>query len=210
MSVWGGDGEEVRENGKWKMDGGVMRVLVITALILSAVSVALAVEPASQPAGERSMAKDLFHLTDPGAPWGIVDYRAEGDAVLYVTDSHDGEMQVALLPKNASVDAGIADNVAVAIIKKIRADRAKAGVKVVMAAKSEKDSRFAVRIHEKYMAGDKTVDQLHVYKSVGPRVLMLTVSSLADDADVAAAELKAGEDLLLSAKFNRKAFKPDR
>jgi hypothetical protein len=181
-------------------------------IILLLVVSTLAAEPSTQPTvQQRSISKDLFHLIDPSSPpWSIVDYRPETDSLVYVTEKHDAEIQLLVLPKNVSVDPGIADNVAVAIIKKLRADRVKAGTKMVMPAKSEKDSRFAVRVHEKYKVGDSTADELHLYENVGPRVLMLTVNSVADDADIVAAEHKAGEDLLLSAKFNRKAFKPDR
>ena len=78
---------------------------------------------------------------------------------------------------------------------------------MVLEPKIEKDKRFAFIVHEKYKVGEKVADQLHVYKSVGPRVLMLTVNSVADDADKTAAIHGAAEDMLAAAKFNRKAFK---
>jgi hypothetical protein len=78
-----------------------------------------------------------------------------------------------------------------------------------MEPKIEKDKRFAFIVHEKYKVGEKTADQIHVYRAVGPRVLMLTVNSVADDADKTASIHAAGKDMLAAAKFNRKAFKKD-
>ena len=47
-----------------------------------------------------------------------------------------------------------------------------------MPAKIERDKRFAIVIHEKYKAGNLTADELHLYKAVGPRVVMLTVNTV--------------------------------
>ena len=187
------------------------RVGLRVLMILLTGAAGLAGEPATQPAAaQRAISKDLFHVTDPPAPpWSIVDYRPEIDSLVYVTAGHDGEIQFLVLPKNAAIDPGIADSVAVAILKKLRADRTKAGMKMLLPAKSEKDSRFLIRIHEIYKVGEKTADELHLYNNVGPRVLMLTVNTVADDPKTVAAEHKAGEDLLLSTTYNRKAFRRD-
>ncbi len=79
-----------------------------------------------------------------------------------------------------------------------------------MPATAEKDSRFEMRIHEKYKLQGKTLDSLHLYRSVGPRSLELLVSTLSDDADAVTEMQKVGEQVILSAKLNRKVFKPER
>ncbi len=53
-------------------------------------------------------------------------------------------------------------------------------------------------IHEKYKAGNLTADELHLYKAVGPRVVMLTVNTVAADADVVTATHDLGKSVLAS------------
>jgi hypothetical protein len=171
----------------------------------------LAGAPATGPAigPDMSIAKDQYHFPAPAVDeWKAVKPDPDAESITFLNSKEDGAIQLVLLPKDASVDPDIAMNVAVAMLKQIKADRAKQGVEMVMQPKIEKDKRFAIVIHEKYkVKNDQVADQLHVYKSVGPRVLMLTVNSVAIDADRTAAIHAAGEDLLDAVKFNRKAFK---
>jgi len=170
----------------------------------------LAAGPASKPAAgpDTSIAKDQYHFPAPPSPeWTAVKPDPAAENITFINTKHDGAIQLVLLPKDASVDPDIAMNVAVAMIKQIKEERAKAGTEMVMEPKIEKDKRFAIVIHEKYKAGNHVADQLHVYKAVGPRVVMMTVNSVADDDDKTADIHAAGENLLDAVKFNRKAFK---
>jgi hypothetical protein len=170
----------------------------------------LAAGPASKPASgpDMSFARDQYHFPAPPTPgWTAVKPDPAAENITFINEKHDGAIQMVLLPKDASVDPDIAMNVAVAMVKQIKEDRAKAGTEMVMEPKIEKDKRFAIVIHEKYKAGKNVADQLHIYKSVGPRVVMMTVNSVADDDDKTADIHAVGESLLDSVKFNRKAFK---
>jgi hypothetical protein len=171
-----------------------------------------AAAPTSKPAAgpDTSIAKDQYHFPAPPVDeWTAVKPDPDGDNITYLNQKHDGAIQMILLAKDASVDSDIAMNVAIAIVKQLKAQHAQNKDVMVMEPKIEKDKRFAFIVHEKYKAGDKTADQIHVYRAVGPRVLMLTVNSVADDPDKAAAIHAAGKDMLAGAKFNRKAFKKD-
>jgi hypothetical protein len=166
--------------------------------------------PASKPAAgpDTSIAKNQYHFPAPPVEqWTAVQPDPDADSIAFINKVHDGKIQLDLLDKSASVDPDVAMNVAVAVLKQLKQTRAEQHAVMVLDPKIEKDKRFAIVIHEKYKVGDRVADQLHVYKAVGPRVLMLTVMSVAADPDKAAAILGAGEDMLDAAKFNRKAFK---
>jgi hypothetical protein len=182
---------------------------ITAALVLVCASFALA-DPATQPAEDTSIARGQYHFPAPPSPeWTAVKPDPAKDAIVYINSKHDGAIQLMLLPKDASVDPDIAAQVAAAMVKQLKKAHADAGTEMVMQPTVEKDKRFAIVIHEKCKAGPSTADELHVYKAVGPRVLMLTVNSVAADPDKAATIHKDGEDLLDAVKFNRKAFKRD-
>jgi hypothetical protein len=169
----------------------------------------IAAAPATKPAGvDTSIANDQYHFPAPPADqWAIIHPDPASDTVTLINQAHDGQIQMQLLPKDASVDPDIAMNVAVAVIKQLKATHEQNHDVMILQPKIIKDHRFAFCIHEKYKVGDNVMDRLHIYKAVGPRVLLLTANSLAKDEDKITAIQKAGEDLLDSVKFNRKAFK---
>jgi hypothetical protein len=184
---------------------GVKRAGVFGLLAL------LAASPASQPDSgpDTSIANDQYHFpAPPPDEWTAVNPDPSADTIAFLNKQHDGAIQLVLLNKDASVDRDVADNVAVAIVKQIKESHAEKKDVMVMQPKIERDKRFAVVVHEKFKVGNSVADQIHVYRAVGPRVLMLTVNSVATDPEKAAAIHAAGEDMLAAAKFNRKAFKP--
>jgi hypothetical protein len=170
----------------------------------------IAAEPASKPAvgPDTSIARDQYHFPAPPVEeWTAVKPDPTAENITFLNKAHDGAIQLVLLNKDASVDSDIAMNVAVAIVKQLKQSHIDKKDVVVMEPKIEKDKRFAFIVHEKYKVGDKVADQIHVYRSVGPRVLMLTVNALSDDANKADSIHAAGEDMLAATTFNRKAFK---
>jgi hypothetical protein len=172
--------------------------------------VLLAVSPTSQPAAgtDTSIAGGQYHFpAPPPGEWTAVNPDPAAQSITFLNGKHDGAIQLVLLNKDASVDPDIAMNVAVAIVKELKRSHTEHNDVVILQPRIEKDRRFAVVIHEKYKVGDKTADQMHIYKSVGPRVLMLTVNSVADDPAKTISIHAAAEQMLDAARFNRKAFK---
>jgi hypothetical protein len=143
----------------------------------------------------------------PDDSWTANPQDPPQESAIFTTKTRQGQMAIILLAKDATVDA----NAAVAILKELRARRAKSGVKVIMPATIEKDSRFDIRIREKYMqktaAGESAIESLQLYKSVGPRVVELVVYSLSDGTDLVKNAQKDGEDVLLSAKYDKDSGK---
>lgn len=186
--------------------------LISTVLVISALAAGPATKPSSptsKPAlGEsRALASDLIQYNaPPQPPWSTPSNKPDADSAVFTTSDRLGQMAIQLEPK----DMQASDNVAVAIVKELRARREKSGVKIILRPTIEKDGRFAIRIHEKYKIGDRTNDSLQLFRNVGPRLVLVIVSSLADDPATVAVTHATGEAVLLSATFNRKAFKPDR
>jgi hypothetical protein len=170
----------------------------------------LAASPTSKPAAgaDTSIAKDQYHFPAPPSPeWTAVKADPDAESITYSNAKHDGAIQMSLLPKGESVDPDAAADYAAEVIKLLNERHQNAHTVVVMQPKIEKDKRFAIVIHEKFKVGDLTEDELHIYKSVGPRVIMLAVFSVSDDADKTTQIFGDAKDLLDSVKFNRKAFK---
>ena len=177
------------------------------ASLLSLMTVLLGAAPATAPTAD-SIANGLYHFTPPpAADWTSVKYNPVAEAVLFTNTTRDGQIQLSLLAKDASVDGSLADNVAVAIVKQLKETRTKNKQTMVLPPTVEKDKRFAIVIHEKYKVGEFIADQLHVYKAVGPRVMMMTVNSVSTDPDKTKAIHDLGEATLDGAAFVRKAKK---
>ena len=203
-----------RINGLWFMPAALLLCAVIllaagpAAKPNSKPDITATSKPAAGP--DTSIARDQYHFpAPPEEQWSAVKPDPAADSITYINKAHDGAIQLVLLAKDASVDSNVAMNVAIAVVKQLKQQHAEQKTQMVMDPKIEKDKRFAIVIHEKYKVGDKVADQLHIYKAVGPRVLMLTVNSTSDDPDNVAMTQKVAQDLLAAAKFNRKAFKKD-
>jgi hypothetical protein len=167
-----------------------------------------AAAPTSKPTmgPDTSIAKDQYHFPAPPVDdWSANKADPDAESIIYTNTAQDGQIALQLLPK----DAVVSENVAVAVVNELKKEYADKKTVMVMGPKIEHDKRFGIVVHEKYKAGDKTVDTMHIYKSVGPRVLMLLVSTSADDAAKVADIQTAAEEMLDKAKFNRKAFKKD-
>ena len=108
-------------------------------------------------------------------------------------------MAVEVLPVDAKVTAAAANK----IIQSLLATRRQRKEQVVQRRPSRRTPALPACIHERFKSGDKTADQLHLYREVGPRVVMVTVKSTADSEEDVKAARAAGEDAALSASFGR-------
>jgi hypothetical protein len=188
-------------------------------VVLLTGSVLIAATPATKPAppaaaatskpvmgADTSIAKDQYHFPAPPTPeWSAVKPDPGADSIVFINQAHDGQISILVLPK----DADITDNVAAAVVKQLKQQYAQGKTVMVMGPKIEHDKRFGIVVHERYKVGDQIADQLHIYKQVGPRVLMLLVNTTNGDADKVKAIQDAAREMLDEAKFNRKAFKKE-
>jgi hypothetical protein len=170
----------------------------------------LAAGPASQPTSQpamQSMSNDQIHFVAPDAPWVAKAVKAP-DTAYYQTTKGDSALQAQWAPKDFELSPDTDDQFAVQISKDLKKKHQDTNTEMVLAPKILKDKRFDIVIHEQFkISKDITEDELHIYKSVGPRVMMVVVSCVSDDPTVIDAAHKAAEDMLDSCKFNRKAFK---
>lgn len=113
---------------------------------------------------------------------------------LYFAPTRNALISVEVLPANAAADR----DVAAAMVRTLKQNRKAAKQAFVQEPQIENDDRFAVRIREKYMDGNKVADQLHLYRMVGKRVVLVTVKTVAE-GDAGAAHHTLAEAVALSA-----------
>ena len=89
-----------------------------------------------------------------------------------------------------------------AVVRSLRDAHKKANQKILYGPKVEPDNRFALKVHERYQSGEKVADELHIYRNVGPRVIMVTVNAWAADEAENKQIHKTGEDLAISATWS--------
>ena len=150
-------------------------------------------EPTTNPT--RALLGGLIQFTPP-KDWKSQPSPSD-DAAIFIAPDHDGVMVISVLPPQASIKPDAAPE----MLRQLRTNHQRARQAMVAAPKVERDVRFSIRIHEKYMTKDeKVADELHLFREVGKRAVSLTVQSLSRDDDQINAVHKAGEETLLSAK----------
>lgn len=115
---------------------------------------------------------------------------------VFTAPKHDAALSVEVLPPSMQITPDMADS----MMKKMRQTRQANGQKFVDEPKVEKDDRWIIRIRERYQVKDKVADQLHLYRAVGPRVVLVTINSLAGE-EGAKEHDAVGEQASLSAEY---------
>jgi hypothetical protein len=176
----------------------------ILVLATFAVIVRAADEKAKDaPPGGSLIGGRLTFTPPPDDAWARATNVNSDDAVAYAAHSHKGAIAVQVLP----ADAEMSPQMGGAVIRSLRDAHKKANQKVLFGPKVEPDKRFTLRVHEKYEVDGKTADELHLYRNVGPRIVMVTVNAWVADDKEAMSIHNAAEDLLVSAKWIPSATK---
>ncbi len=166
-----------------------------------AAAAAPATKPATapiDPGAEVAMSGGTIRFTPPQG-WDRADELSNDNRAVYVSSGHDGILSVETPPAMRSVPSGGA------ILRKLIEMHKTAGQKVITAPHIEKDARFTLRIRERYEAGDKTADQIHLYLTSGPRVVMVTINALGNSDDDVKPLHEAGEAAAVSVHAVRPA-----
>lgn len=146
--------------------------------------------------GKRHLADNAIQYDPLDADWieAVKSKTPTQDA--FVSKGHDAMIAISVLPASMTISPDMANS----IMKKIRENRKASAQKFVQEPTVEKDDRFILKIHEKYQLKDKVADQLHMYRQVGPRVVLVTINSLAGE-EGAKAQHEVAEKACLSAEF---------
>lgn len=154
-------------------------------------------EPAAAPTpgGKAELAGGQIRYAVPPEPWEFAKAGKTPARDAYVSGAHDAMLSVEVLPTGTTYTP----DMAAAIVGQIKKQKAAKGTKFVQEPTVEKDDRFVIRIRERFQAGDKVCDQLHLYRQVGNRVVLVLANSLAD-ADGAKEHHALGEATSLSAE----------
>ena len=176
---------------------------MVAPLLLVLVLSTCVVAAEEKPAGESLLGGKVEFTAPPAQEWERAHVTGAGDAAAYMRKDHEGMIAVQVLP----ADAELSGQMGGAIVRQLRQNHKAAGQKIVMDPKVERDPRFDLRVHEKYQQSDKTIDELHLYRNLGPRVLMVTANAQTGGDEHDKPILKSGEDLALSAKWIKPAGK---
>jgi hypothetical protein len=155
-----------------------------------------ATSPSTRPASQ-SLANGQIRFAPPPEDWIEVAKSRKPTTAAYVSSDQMGAIAIEVLPTDADVEPKTAD----LIVRKLRQRRRQAGATMLMEPTLERDETANIRIHERYRAADKVADVLHLYRKVGPRVVMVTVSALSDTPEAVGAIQDAGQQVSRSATF---------
>lgn len=182
-----------------------MRKCVVSIfLVLLACAVARSAGDEQGDAADATLASGHLHFSPPmDDAWQRAENVKSDDAAAYARRDHQGAIAIQVLPP----DAEMSDQMGGAVIRSLRDAHKKANQKILYGPKIEPDDRFALKVHEKYQSGDKVADELHIYRAVGPRLVMVTVNAWVLDEAQAKAIHQAGIDLAVSAKWLARAKK---
>lgn len=95
----------------------------------------------------------------------------------YVSPDRQAMISIEVLPASMKIE----HDLAAGMMTKMRQNRQAQAQKFVQEPTVEKDDRFVIRIRERYEIKDKVADQLHLYRAVGSRFLLVTINSLAGE-----------------------------
>ena len=142
----------------------------------------------------------LTYAPPPEENWERAEQPSGETVAAFRTKDHEAAMVMQALPQ----DAQMTPQMGPALVRQLRENHRKADQKLLIGPKIEPDKRFGLRIHERYQNGEKISDELHLYRDLGPRIVMVTANAIVkDDTDPKAVQ-KDAEEVLLSAKWVKK------
>jgi hypothetical protein len=170
-------------------------------ILLVACAVFASAEDKPKEPSEATLIGGHLHYSPPADDdWQKAENVNADDEAAYARRDHQGAIAIQVLP----ADAEMSPQMGPAVIRSLRDAHKKADQKILFGPKIEPDKRFALKVHEKYQAGDKVADELHIYRNIGPRVVMLTVNAwLTDEAGIKQIQ-EAGQAMLAGAKWSAK------
>lgn len=136
----------------------------------------------------------------PPADWTVAAKAGTPTRAAYVSADRQCMIAVEVLPATMKIEPSLVPD----MIRKMRQNRQANGQKFVQEPTAEKDENFVIRIRERFGIKDKVADQLHLYRAVGPRFVLVTVNSLGGE-DAAKAHHEAGVAIGMSAELVKPA-----
>ncbi|HEY2587236.1 MAG TPA: hypothetical protein VGI81_15935 [Tepidisphaeraceae bacterium] len=176
---------------------------ILVVLTLSGIAWSADEKPKDSSSEASLIGGRLTFTPPPDDAWARATNVNADDAAAYGARDEKGAIAIQVLP----ADAEMTPQMGGAVVRSLRDAHKKANQNIVYGPKVEPDKRFALKVHEKYQVGEKTADELHLYRNVGPRVVMVTVNAWVTDDAAAKPVHQAGEDVLASAKWAPSAKK---
>ena len=168
-----------------------MRALgLIVLVLLAGVGIAAPAADSDQPG---RLAEGKIHYMPPEG-WAENRRGGKFDTVLYLAPDKNAVLSVEAPPDMDDISPAAGGK----LIVKLREMRKAKGQKSTLGPRVEADNRFDLKIHEKYEFKGKVFDQVHLYRRVGPRIVMVTANAL-DEGDRVQKVHEVAEAVALSA-----------
>jgi hypothetical protein len=176
--------------------GDLMRLLfmmMLSGLLLGA-------GPTTAPVEKRTLWNGQIEYVPP-AEWTYSEKQSSNEKAVWVSEDRHGAMLLTIQPEGMVPS----DTLAVAILKKIKEEHEKPGIKVTKPARIEKKKDFEIYIPIEYEQGENKYVKTFIYRHRGKRTLSLTVTALnAENEEQKKSIVTAGEQMLISCKWTKK------
>lgn len=184
-----------------------MRLLTLILTVLTVLSFTqAATPPASAPTTSKTPhLADMLPLLDgsiryspppAAAGWKFVGKTDDNLKAGYIIEEGKGRIDITVSPQTRDVPDSYAQQMALIIGKGIRNDADRAGRKILLQPRVEKDPRFFLKIHDRIEAEDGIRDRLQLYRVMGLNIVHVAVIALKDTPEAAQPIQTAGEELL--------------
>jgi len=155
-------------------------------------------KPASRPAAmlERLPlgSKNEFEYTPPQGMDGP-HVQDDGNTVVYIAGRDAGRIVILLQPRGMEE---VNFKIGQAIVDMLKKANGRDGRKMIIDTRIEKDSRFPLKVHQKFVLAGHTFDEVHLYKPKNYRVVEVGIICNADLPDRMEEIYFAGENVLNS------------
>jgi len=172
--------------------------------VLLSLVMALATAPSSRPATAPTERQFLAHGTisySPPTGWQRQGDGGNPSAAIFRNSDQAATILIINTPQEVALTDSIRQKLAQAIGKKIRDDLKSNGYESVLPPRIDEDPDLFLRIHDRFRAGDHEIDRLHLYRSIGLNLLMISVSTWSDSAQSNAEAFDIARQTLLSAQL---------
>jgi hypothetical protein len=168
--------------------------------LLATLASTSATRPATAPADRQFLAHGTISYAPPPG-WQRQGTQDNPNASSYRRDDQTATILIINTPQEIALTDSIRIKLAQAIGKKIRDDLKSNGHESLIPPRIEEDPELFLRIHDRFVSEGKQIDRLHLYRSLGLNLLMVSISTWSDSPQANAEAFEAAREMALDAQI---------
>lgn len=173
--------------------------VLLLSLLLAATS-SPATTPATAPAPRQLLAHGTISYTPPPG-WQRQGTGDNPNAASYRSPDRTAMILIINTPQEAALTESLRQKLALAIAGKIRDDLKDHGNESILPPRLEQDADLLLRIHDRFRSENREIDRLHLYRSLGLNLMMLSVSTWSNSPQSNADAFQIARQTLLGAQL---------